>query len=110
MARRLRKPTDAELAILRVLWARGPSTVRQGAAIGGVAALLLRIARRSGPRVRYAIGCAALASMVAAPLTTARVLWRTPEPFTTPITLRPPTAFEPTRLQAETAAAHLTDV
>jgi predicted transcriptional regulator len=23
-----RKPTDAELAILRVLWARGPSTVR----------------------------------------------------------------------------------
>ena len=24
----LRKPTDAELAILRVLWARGPSTVR----------------------------------------------------------------------------------
>jgi len=24
-----RKPTDAELAILRVLWARGPSTVRQ---------------------------------------------------------------------------------
>jgi predicted transcriptional regulator len=26
---RVRKPTDAELAILRVLWARGPSTVRQ---------------------------------------------------------------------------------
>ena len=24
-----RKPTDAELSILRVLWARGPSTVRQ---------------------------------------------------------------------------------
>jgi predicted transcriptional regulator len=24
-----KKPTDAELAILRVLWARGPSTVRQ---------------------------------------------------------------------------------
>jgi len=24
-----RKPTDGELAILRVLWARGPSTVRQ---------------------------------------------------------------------------------
>jgi predicted transcriptional regulator len=24
-----RKPTDAELAILRVLWSRGPSTVRQ---------------------------------------------------------------------------------
>ena len=27
-----RKPTDAELAILRVLWNRGPSTVRQVAA------------------------------------------------------------------------------
>jgi predicted transcriptional regulator len=26
---RLSKPTDAELAILRVLWERGPSTVRQ---------------------------------------------------------------------------------
>ena len=25
----IRNPTDAELAILRVLWARGPSTVRQ---------------------------------------------------------------------------------
>jgi BlaI family penicillinase repressor len=25
----MKKPTDAELAILRVLWARGPSTVRQ---------------------------------------------------------------------------------
>jgi BlaI family penicillinase repressor len=25
----MRKPTDAELAILRVLWDRGPSTVRQ---------------------------------------------------------------------------------
>jgi len=29
MKPRRRKPTDAELAILRVLWARGPSTVRQ---------------------------------------------------------------------------------
>jgi len=29
MKRRRRKPTDAELAILRVLWSRGPSTVRQ---------------------------------------------------------------------------------
>ena len=28
-----RKPTDSELAILRVLWARGPSTVRQVAAV-----------------------------------------------------------------------------
>src|SRR5919197_3093182 len=31
----LRKPTDAELAILRVLWARGPSTVRQVAEVLG---------------------------------------------------------------------------
>ena len=29
----IRKPTDAELAILRVLWSRGPSTVRQVAAV-----------------------------------------------------------------------------
>jgi BlaI family penicillinase repressor len=29
MPLRPRKPTDAELAILRVLWARGPCTVRQ---------------------------------------------------------------------------------
>jgi predicted transcriptional regulator len=29
MTGRRRKPTDAELAILRVLWSRGPSTVRQ---------------------------------------------------------------------------------
>jgi BlaI family transcriptional regulator, penicillinase repressor len=27
--RRLPRPTDAELAILRVMWERGPSTVRQ---------------------------------------------------------------------------------
>ena len=25
----LKKPTEAELGILRVLWARGPSTVRE---------------------------------------------------------------------------------
>jgi predicted transcriptional regulator len=30
-----RKPTEAELAILRVLWARGPSTVRDVAAAMG---------------------------------------------------------------------------
>ena len=29
MTQRLPKPTDAELTIQRVLWARGPSTVRQ---------------------------------------------------------------------------------
>jgi predicted transcriptional regulator len=29
MVRTLPRPTDAELAILRVLWKRGPSTVRQ---------------------------------------------------------------------------------
>ena len=29
MPRRLPRPTDAELTILRVLWDRGPSTVRQ---------------------------------------------------------------------------------
>jgi predicted transcriptional regulator len=30
-----RRPTDSELAILRVLWARGPSTVRQVAEVMG---------------------------------------------------------------------------
>jgi predicted transcriptional regulator len=30
-----RKPTDAELAILRILWSRGPSTVREVAAAMG---------------------------------------------------------------------------
>ena len=30
-----RKPTDAELAILRILWTRGPSTVRDVAAAMG---------------------------------------------------------------------------
>src|SRR5678815_1077245 len=30
-----RKPTDSELAILRVLWTRGPSTVRQVAEVMG---------------------------------------------------------------------------
>ena len=30
-----RKPTDAELGILRVLWARGPSTVREVAEVMG---------------------------------------------------------------------------
>jgi predicted transcriptional regulator len=29
LVRSRRKPTDAELAILRVLWSRGPSTVRE---------------------------------------------------------------------------------
>jgi predicted transcriptional regulator len=29
MPRLLKRPTDTELAILRVLWGRGPSTVRQ---------------------------------------------------------------------------------
>ena len=29
MSRNVPKPTDAELAILRILWERGPSTVRQ---------------------------------------------------------------------------------
>ena len=30
-----RKPTDSELAILRVLWSRGPSTVREVAEVMG---------------------------------------------------------------------------
>jgi BlaI family transcriptional regulator, penicillinase repressor len=42
----MRKPTDAELAILRALWVRGPSTVRQvaetlGRAVGYTTVLKL---------------------------------------------------------------------
>src|SRR5712671_2415640 len=33
--RELRKPTDAELALLQVLWSRGPSTVREVAEVMG---------------------------------------------------------------------------
>ena len=49
-----RRPTDAELAILRVLWARGPSTVRQvaetmGRAVGYTTVLkLLQIMAEKG--------------------------------------------------------------
>ena len=35
MTRVRRKPTDAELGILRVIWSRGPSTVRQIAEVLG---------------------------------------------------------------------------
>src|SRR5687767_13468898 len=53
-----RKPTDAELAILRVLWARGASTVRQVAetldrAVGYTTVLkLLQIMTEKGLVVR----------------------------------------------------------
>src|SRR6476646_9894552 len=53
-----RKPTDAELAILRVLWTRGPSTVRQvaealGRETGYTSALkLLQIMTEKGLVVR----------------------------------------------------------
>ena len=35
MPRRRKTPTNAELAILQVLWARGPSTVREAAEVMG---------------------------------------------------------------------------
>ena len=53
-----RRPTDAELAILRVLWGRGPSTVRQVAetmerAVGYTTVLkLLQIMTEKGLVVR----------------------------------------------------------
>ena len=53
-----RRPTDAELAILRVLWSRGPSTVRQVAetmdrAVGYTTVLkLLQIMTEKGLVVR----------------------------------------------------------
>src|SRR5437016_4067962 len=54
----IRKPTDTELAILRVLWTRGPSTVRQVAetmdrAVGYTTVLkLLQIMTEKGLVVR----------------------------------------------------------
>src|SRR5438034_7822066 len=56
--RTIRKPTDAELAILRVLWSRGPSTVRHVAetmdrAVGYTTVLkLLQIMMEKGLVVR----------------------------------------------------------
>src|SRR5205807_8140902 len=63
------------------------------------------------PRVRYAIACAALALMVAAPLATARVLWRTQENLTTALTpLVAPVAPEANGRPAESMAAHRSSV
>ena len=48
--------------------------VWQGAAIGFVAAAVLRASAGRSPNVRYLVACAALAAMVAAPLVTAQLL------------------------------------
>ena len=37
-----RKPTDAEIGILRVLWTRGPSTVREVAEVLGVSPVTVK--------------------------------------------------------------------
>jgi predicted transcriptional regulator len=56
--RKLSRPTDAEVAILRILWARGPSTVRQvkdalGETTGYTTALkLLQIMAEKGLVIR----------------------------------------------------------
>jgi BlaI family transcriptional regulator, penicillinase repressor len=55
-----RKPTDAELAILRVLWSRGPSTVREvhdalagGRSVGYTTTLkTLQVMQRKGLTLR----------------------------------------------------------
>src|ERR1041384_489469 len=64
MLHELPRPTDAELAILRVLWAKGPSTVRQvheviarGRALAYTPALkLLQIMTEKGLTTRESLG------------------------------------------------------
>ena len=48
--------------------------VWQGAVLAAVAAAALQLARRRSPTVRYVIGCAVLAAMLASPVMTARAL------------------------------------
>src|SRR5579862_6938317 len=49
--------------------------VWQGALVGLVAAVALRLLRSASAQTRYAVACGALAAMLAAPLITARLLW-----------------------------------
>ena len=51
--------------------------VWQGAAIAAATGALLRLMERRSPNTRYAIACAGLIAMLAAPAGTARVLWPT---------------------------------
>ena len=56
-------------ALIHFIW--------QGAAIAGAASVLLRLTRRRSASARYAIACASLVAMVAAPAFTARLMWIT---------------------------------
>src|SRR5262245_48884679 len=50
----------------------------QGAGIAAIAFLVLRLQRARSPQTRYAVACAALVAMLAAPLVTVGVLSRSP--------------------------------
>jgi uncharacterized protein (TIGR03435 family) len=58
--------------------------VWQGTLIGALTLLLLRALRHRSPQARYAVACAALVAMAAAPLATAAVLSRTADLVSTP--------------------------
>ena len=75
--------------------------VWQGAAIGGAASVLLRLTRRRSASVRYVIGCASLAVMLAAPAVTARLIWTTSQ-------FRAATSFavEDAALKGRTTSGH----
>ncbi|MGH9144042.1 MAG: M56 family metallopeptidase, partial [Vicinamibacterales bacterium] len=49
----------------------------QGIAISAAASTLLTVTRQRSARIRYAIACASLVAMVAAPVLTARLVWTT---------------------------------
>src|SRR5437763_1768440 len=89
----LQKPTASELEILRVLWARGPSTVRevhealgwtllhfvwQGAALAALFAVANTLCRQA--TTRYALAVIALVLMMAAPVVTFTRLMRQKDP------------------------------
>ena len=67
-------------ALIHFIW--------QGAAIAGAARVLLRLTRRRSAKGRYAIACASLVAMIAAPAVTARLTWTT---ATSPIESAPST-------------------
>jgi beta-lactamase regulating signal transducer with metallopeptidase domain len=57
----------------------------QGALIGLTVASLLRLTRRRSPNVRYAIACAGLAAMLAAPVATAQLVRPVVDPADAPV-------------------------
>jgi beta-lactamase regulating signal transducer with metallopeptidase domain len=86
--------------------------VWQGAAIGAAFGAVNALLSRAAPRVRYAVGCAALALMLAAPIATlASGTGRVADPRHSPAVAPPPTDEPPPhRVSAAPAAAPRTAV